>query len=493
LFGISNYKLTAILQITKISNSARIANHLIAGCLLLIISAPALAGQEVARIPFINAPPGTAGLGGGFRMGDNPYISSGENEEVPLDLVPLYLYEGKYLFAHGTSFGVHFFKNDKFSISALARWRFQQLDPSKDSIFDGLERRHQTLDAGITTTYKSGFGDLTLDLVTDTLDKHNGKEAQISYRYNFTRGKWSFSPFVTWGLQSENLANYYFGVSASEATAERPEYDTGEAQFFMFGVNTSWQATDRILFFGNIGFGGSDKAIENSPLVEKANFSQAFVGGTYMFGNALTPVAGEERVSEWSWRLNYGYQADGNIISEIDQGDFAKSSVVDTNVGGIMLSRLLTDGKRIDFLGRVAAYRHFEKGVTTNDGLFTSNKDFWSYAAYIVAMGKGYSSRSGEETFRLGFGFGMSYAEQVPLAEQSKQASKGGNTSHFLNYLELQVDFPLRRISKAKWLQNCYAGATVVHRSGIFGTSNILGDVAGGADWITAHIECVRR
>jgi hypothetical protein len=39
-------------------------------------------------------------------------------------------------------------------------------------------------------------------------------------------------------------------------------------------------------------------------------------------------------------------------------------------------------------------------------------------------------------------------------------------------------------------MQNCYAGVTVVHRSGIFGTSDLLGDVAGGADWITAHLEC---
>ena len=476
-----------------IIRSTRGFARIIAACFLLIVAIPAQAGQELARIPFINAPPGTAGLGGGIRFGNNPYISSGESEETALDLIPLYLYEGKYLFAHGTSLGVHLINNDKFSLSAVAAWRFQQLDPSTDPIFDGLERRHQTLDAGITTTYKSRFGEFTLDWMTDTLDKHNGQEVQFTYRYNFIRGAWSFSPFISWGLQDANLANYYFGVSPSEATLERPAYNVGESQFNLFGLNTSWQVSDRILFFGNIGFGDFDSRVENSPLVDDPNFSQVFVGGTYMFGNVLKPVAGEERQSEWSWRVNYGYQADGNIISEIDQGDFSKSSVVDANIGGIMLSRLLTDGKHIDFLGRFAMYRHFEEGVTTKDGMFTSDSDFWSYSAYIMAMGKAYSPWSGEEIFRLGFGFGMSYAQQVPLAEQSKQASKGDNTSQFLNYLELQVDFPLRRVSQAKWLQNCYLGATAVHRSGIFGTSDILGNVSGGADWITAHLECVRR
>jgi hypothetical protein len=48
----------------------------------------------------------------------------------------------------------------------------------------------------------------------------------------------------------------------------------------------------------------------------------------------------------------------------------------------------------------------------------------------------------------------------------------------------------MRRLVKAKSVHDCYAGLTVVHRSGIFGTSDLLGDVAGGSDWITAHFEC---
>ena len=108
-----------------------------------------------------------------------------------------------------------------------------------------------------------------------------------------------------------------------------------------------------------------------------------------------------------------------------------------------------------------------------------------------MAMGRGRSGWTGEEVFRWGFGFGMSYADEVPIAEQRKQTQKGDNTARFLNYLEMQLDFPLRRLFKnTPSLHDCYAGLSVVHRSGIFGTSDILGDVAGGSDWITAHFEC---
>ena len=58
--------------------------------------------QEVAEIPFFSAPPGSAALGGGLRFGQCPYFASDNEDQRQIDLIPLYLYEGKYLFARGT-------------------------------------------------------------------------------------------------------------------------------------------------------------------------------------------------------------------------------------------------------------------------------------------------------------------------------------------------------------------------------------------------------
>ena len=453
----------------------------------LIFSATrTVSAQEVAEIPFFSAPPGTASLGGGFRLGQSPYLATDNEDQRQFDLIPLYLYEGKYLFARGTAGGVHVARNDAFEFNLYTRYRFQKLDPDRHTYYEGLEEREQSLDAGIEVGLKQNWGEVKLDWVTDTLNRHNGQEVRFSYRYRFESGPWSISPFVSWTWQDANLTNYYFGVSEAEARPDRPAYSPGDSQWVGFGLNTAWRVSDRIEFFGNFAFSGADTNIVDSPLVAEDGFSALFVGGTYMFGNALKPdyIMDEERHGEWSWRVNYGYQADGNIISEIDHGDFSKSEFADTNIAGLTLSKLLSEGKRVEFLGRLALFRHLEE----DEG----NGTFSSYAAYISVLGKGYSPWSKEEVFRYSFGFGMSYADRVPIAEQRKQASKGENTSHFLNYLELTLDFPLRRISKASWLQDCYTGLTVVHRSGIFGTSDILGDVSGGADWITAHLECTR-
>ncbi len=455
---------------------------------MVACGAAGVRAQEVAEIPIFNAPAGTSALGGGIRGGQSPYLAPDNDDQRRLDLIPLYLYEGKYIFFRGTKGGIHLFDNDTWEVNLLGRYRFQKLDPDTNVFYQGLEERKQSLDAGLEFAFTKDWGRFTLSWVTDTLDRHNGEEIEFSYRYVWELGPWTLSPYVGWSWHDENLTDYYYGVSAAEARPDLPAYSAGESQWFEFGLNTSWQVTDRIMLFGNVGFGGAETEVVNSPLVEDAAASALYIGGTYIFGNARRPdyIIDDDRAGEWSWRVNYGYQADGNIFGEIDQGNFSESDVADTNLAGFTLSKLLGGGTRVDFLGKVAAFRHYEK----DEG----NDNFWSYAAYIMAMGKGYSPWSKEEIFRWGFGFGFSYAENIPIAEQRKQTGQGakGNTSHFLNYLEMTIDFPLRRVSKANWLQNCYAGMSIVHRSGIFGTSDLLGDVSGGSDWITAHLECIR-
>ena len=452
--------------------------------LIAMLSCPAYAQYEVAEIPFFNTPKGTAALGGGLRLGQDLYIATDNEDQRQFDLVPLYLYNGKYFFFRGTAGGIHLFSNDTFELNAMGRYRFTKLDADRNAFLEGIEERKQTVDAGLEMRLRGRWGALNANYLTDTFNRHQGQSAEVSYRYTFDLGRFSLSPFITWGWNDDKLTNYYYGVSEAEARADRPEYTPGESQWVGFGMNTAWWVSDRIQFFANLGFGGVDTVVSDSPLVAEDTQSAFFAGGTYIFGNVRRPESfiSSERAGEWSWRLNYGYQAEGNIVSEIDQGDFSKSDTADTNIGGITFGKLLSDGKRIDFTGKFAIFRHFEE----DEG----NGNFWDYVLYIMATGRGYSPWSKEEVFRYGFGFGMSYADKVPIAEQRKQAAKGNNTSRFLNYLELQLDFPLRRLFKARSMQNCYAGVTVVHRSGIFGTSDLLGDVSGGSDWITAHFEC---
>ena len=62
---------------------------------LFLFVAATVSAQDVAEIPLFHAPQGTAALGGGIRMGQNMYLASDNEDQRKLDLIPLYLYEGR--------------------------------------------------------------------------------------------------------------------------------------------------------------------------------------------------------------------------------------------------------------------------------------------------------------------------------------------------------------------------------------------------------------
>jgi outer membrane protein len=446
----------------------------------LLFAAAQVAASDVTTIPIIYAPPGTPALGGGIRLSSNPQVG----ETDTWDLVPLYLYEGTHLFAHGTEFGAHLFRNDKFSVSALASYRFTRVTAGDDPLLVNLKNRDQTLDGGITAQVHGSWGQLQVNWLTDLLSRHEGQEVNLTYRIRWDLGDLMLSPFVTSTWQSSKLVNYYYGVSPQEAGPGLPAYQTGSANNISYGINAWYSLTDHVFLFANAGVTAFGSPIQNSPLMQDSGQIEAFIGAGYLFGNVhKADRVPDGRAGEWSWRVNAGYAAKENITPYLMMGKWEPSDRASTPIAGFTLGKLLNGGPRVDFYGKVALFRHFERGY---------QDDFWSYAAYIMAMGKGYLPWSEKLAFRYGFGFGVSYAEQVPTIEVLKQGAKDDNTSRLLNYLEFQADFPIDRIFASERARNCFAGMTVVHRSGIFGTADILGNVSGGSDWVTLHLECLR-
>jgi outer membrane scaffolding protein for murein synthesis (MipA/OmpV family) len=453
----------------------------------------AQAGNPVTEIVAGDIPQGTLGLGFGWRWGDSPYrgvddIGSIDNENASeYDLMPFYLYEGKYLFAHGSTAGVHLFRNEHFALDAILSYRFDRLETERDAFFNGVEEREQTLDGGLRAAFKGDWGELSASWVTDTQDHHNGEEIDLTYRYRWQLDRWAISPFASYIYSDEDLTGYYYGVSPGEAREDLPVYVPGSATTIRAGVNTSYRWSKRMRLFANLAVDFLGSEVKDSPLVDEDVVPTAMVGLAYAFGNVLddsgTSRRNPERSGEWSWRVNYGYTAE-ETFHTVHRGNIKRNDDVHTYLAGLTLGKLALDGRRIDAWGKISINRRLENGL---------QEDFWEINPYIMLKGTGYSPWSNREIFRYGFGYGFSYADKVPMVEQVKQEKRDRNTSHLLNYLEAQVDFPLRNMfGNRGWWKNCYAGLTLVHRSGIFGRVDLIGNVSGGSDVLTGHLECVR-
>jgi outer membrane protein len=90
---------------------------------------------------------------------------------------------------------------------------------------------------------------------------------------------------------------------------------------------------------------------------------------------------------------------------------------------------------------------------------------------------------------RLGFGFGLSYAFRVPFVEARDQAERGRNTSKLLVYLDPTIDVSVGDLFNVPALRETYLGVGASHRSGIFGSAQLLGNVNGGSNYLYTYVE----
>jgi len=463
------------------------ARRYLSGLLLLTLLVPYQAWSNwlLTQSPFHDTEPGSVGIGYAPRFGQSPYegldnIGSTYNE-YRYDLVPLYLYEGDYLFAHGTEWGVHLTrKSNAIDINLIARYRFDRIQVESSDIFAGMEDRKQTVDGGLSAALRGGWGELHLSALTDILDRHEGQEVDLTYLYPWQHGRWTLAPSIGFFYQSGNLTDYYYGVRPDEATAERPAYSPGSASNWRAGLNVTYHWQPNWDLFANLSYEWLDDNIEASPIVDRSELFSAYFGISWSLGNVKHVETRKEGTRLWSWRINAGYTVD-DTFSQVLLGNFKQHDVVDTYATGFTIGRLLKDGRRGDVWARFSINRRLENDF---------QEDFNEYVAYVMAIGSGYAPWTNREIFRFGFGLGVSYAEQVPAVEQYKQSGRGEQTSHWLNYMEAMVDFPFRTLFGKRGTEHCYLGLSLTHRSGIFGRSDIFNSTQGGSEVLNGHVEC---
>ena len=183
----------------------------------------------------------------------------------------------------------------------------------------------------------------------------------------------------------------------------------------------------------------------------------------------------------WVVRLNGGYSTDENLGS-ITGGkvriDNEYSGLVGLTVGRPIVDDFLD--LPIDFTWNLQLIRYFERG---------DRDDFWGATAHIKAYWKKFPWDKYVRT-RLGFAEGVSYVEHVPSIEKEHLKSKDRNTSRLLNYLDVSLDVNARDVIRVEKLESCWLGFAISHRSGVFESVDIFGEVRGGSNYNTGYLEC---
>ena len=221
------------------------------------------------------------------------------------------------------------------------------------------------------------------------------------------------------------------------------------------------------------------KGVRNSPIVDKRVQIATNLGLMYDVSpeHAVWPDNKPLIV-----KVMYGKATNCNLINVMEFACASTKTVDNTGISAIQIGRPFIErlnGWPLDVVGYVGLLRHNEQGLQA---------DFWQADAYMKAFYYGFPWSERVRT-RLGFGIGVSYAQKVPFVEQRDQALRGRNSSKILNYLDPSIDVSVGDLFGVRSMRETYFGVGVSHRSGIFGTSQLMGNVNGGSNYIYSYLE----
>jgi len=335
-------------------------------------------------------------------------------------------------------------------------------------------------DFGLSIERRGDWGAAFVELLHDVSGASSGSEARLGYFYERRSGAWRLRPYATLSWRDATLNDYYYGVLPGEATATRPAYEPGSGVNLDFGVYADYHLSRRWRLLGGLSVTQWSKGVADSPIVSGGTQLKALAGFAYDF--SPEKAAWKEKGRPLDVKLMYGKSTDCNLLPVMALQCTSTSTVDNTRIAGIELGRPFLErmhGWPVDIVGNAGAIYHDENGLQQNS---------WAVHADMKAFYYGFPWDAHVRT-RLGFGFGLSYAFRVPYVEARDQAERGRTTSKLLVYLDPTIDVSVGDLFGSRKLHDTYFGVGASHRSGIFGSSQLLGNVNGGSNYLYTYLQ----
>ena len=419
---------------------------------------------------------GGAGLGLAMRFENSPYRDGGTRH----DFVPIYVYESKRLFIETYRVGLKLNETPDSRVDVFDAYRFECFPYDRiPASLAGMGNRATGADLGLGYQQRRPWGTLFGEVLHDAGSESKGSEVRVGYRYDWKVGKLQLQPQITFAARDAKLNNYYYGVRPSEATATRPAYEPGGGVNAELGLSASYRLSERWRLLGGISATRWASGVRASPIVENRTQLAGHLGLAYDFSpeHDAWPEGRPLIV-----KVLHGKSSDCNVAHVMLLKCFSTNTVDQSRVTSIELGRPFIErlnGWPLDFVGYVGLLRHSERGL---------QEDSWQANAYMKAYYYGFPWSERVRT-RLGFGVGISYAQRVPYVEMRDQLARDRSSSRLLNYLDPSIDISLGDLIGARSMRETYVGLGVSHRSGIFGSSRLLGNVNGGSNYIYSYVE----
>lgn len=221
-------------------------------------------------------------VGAGVGVLETPYKDY-DRKVVP---VPVITYEGDDFWFRGLGGGYYLWndESDKLSVTAYySPFEFKPKDSDNWQLRQ-LDKRKATLMAGLSYVHNTQYGFLRTSLAGDTLDNSNGISWDLAWLYRYTNGGLTLTPGIGVEWSSENMNEYYYGISGKESRRSGLDrYDPDSDWSPYLELSASYKLSDDWSVYGVGRYTHLSSEVKDSPMVDKSWTGALSAGVTYSF------------------------------------------------------------------------------------------------------------------------------------------------------------------------------------------------------------------
>lgn len=214
---------------------------------------------------------------GGFTSNDSSvYIDHDD-----WSLMPYVAYDTDRFHIGFDGIAYHLLDTDQTTVSVGATTNYGDIFDQDIALFDGLDRE---ADLQIELTGSHDFGGFFVEgeVAVDVSDAKSGHLATVAagYAADLSFASLSLKGGMTYTSDEHN--QYYYGVSADEATTDRAAYLADDAFLPFIEIEALMPVSDNVAIVAQIEFRDMDD-VKDSPLLDHDTSTSALLGIAYQF------------------------------------------------------------------------------------------------------------------------------------------------------------------------------------------------------------------
>lgn len=237
-----------------------------------------LSAQKPIETEHTNIFGGSLEVGAFGLVEQNAYKGTSSNYEA----YPLIKYKYKNLTLAFPTSEYEIELSEYFVLKPKVIYRFEGFDEDDSTYLNGMESPKETFEAGLELEYINPNFTLALEGTHDILDRHKGGVIALTLSKNYFKDTWLFRPYTTAEIYSDNVIDYYYGVSSSEVKSDRPAYKGEATGIYLVGLFLSKRITKRITGVSIISQEWFGSGIKNSPITDRTTRFRIFLGFSYL-------------------------------------------------------------------------------------------------------------------------------------------------------------------------------------------------------------------